>query len=141
MHIPLVYEHLFYKYFVRRSVGQATKGKRASLLWILSSLLDSLIPFSITGCQWLNICRWWCNVCKYIISVGTAQQCSQLFIFFLQWNQQITQHKGWGIYDKKILSWILKKLAKIGYGRNKFGAKFWFGRFFLVCKSTHMYIQ
>ncbi len=32
MHIPLVYEHPFYKYFVRRSVGQATKGKRASLL-------------------------------------------------------------------------------------------------------------
>ena len=32
MHIPLVYEHLFYKYNVRRSVGQATKGKRASLL-------------------------------------------------------------------------------------------------------------
>ena len=27
MHIPLVYEHLFYKYFVLRSVGQATKGK------------------------------------------------------------------------------------------------------------------
>ena len=32
VHIPLVYEHLFYKYHVRRSVGQATKGKRASLL-------------------------------------------------------------------------------------------------------------
>ena len=32
VHIPLVYEHIFYKYFVRRSVGQATKGKRASLL-------------------------------------------------------------------------------------------------------------
>ena len=32
MHFPLVYEHLFYKYFVRRSVVQATKGKRASLL-------------------------------------------------------------------------------------------------------------
>ncbi len=32
VHIPLVYEHLFYKYFVLRSVGQATKGKRASLL-------------------------------------------------------------------------------------------------------------
>ncbi len=32
MHIPLVYGHLFYKYFVRRSVVQATKGKRASLL-------------------------------------------------------------------------------------------------------------
>ncbi len=32
VHIPLVYEHLFYKYIVRRSVGQATKGKRASLL-------------------------------------------------------------------------------------------------------------
>ncbi len=32
MHIPLVYEHLFYKYFVRRSVGQATKDIRASLL-------------------------------------------------------------------------------------------------------------
>ena len=38
MHIPLVYESLFYKYFVRRSVVQATKGKRASLLWMLSSL-------------------------------------------------------------------------------------------------------
>ena len=24
MNIPLIYEHLFYKYFVRRSVGQAT---------------------------------------------------------------------------------------------------------------------
>ncbi len=31
VHIPLVYEHLFYKYFVLQSVGQATKGKRASL--------------------------------------------------------------------------------------------------------------
>ena len=32
VHIPIVYEHIFYKYFVRRSVGQATKVKRASLL-------------------------------------------------------------------------------------------------------------
>ncbi len=32
VHIPLVYEHLFYKYFVRRSVGKATKGKKDSLL-------------------------------------------------------------------------------------------------------------
>ncbi len=32
VHIALVYEHLFFKYLVRRSVGQATKGKRASLL-------------------------------------------------------------------------------------------------------------
>ena len=32
VHIPLVYEHLFYKYFVRRSVGQAIKGKKASLV-------------------------------------------------------------------------------------------------------------
>ena len=32
MHIPLVYEQLFYKYFVRRSVGPTSKGKRASLL-------------------------------------------------------------------------------------------------------------
>ena len=27
VHIPLIYEHLFFKYFVRRSAGQATKGK------------------------------------------------------------------------------------------------------------------
>ena len=27
MHIPLIYVHLFYKYFVRRSDGQATKGR------------------------------------------------------------------------------------------------------------------
>ncbi len=32
MHIPLINEHVFYKYFVRRSIGQATKGERASLL-------------------------------------------------------------------------------------------------------------
>ncbi len=32
MHIPLVYKHPFYKYFVPLSVGQATKGKRALLL-------------------------------------------------------------------------------------------------------------
>ncbi len=32
VHILLVYEHLLYKYHVRRSVGQATKGKRALLL-------------------------------------------------------------------------------------------------------------
>ncbi len=32
VHIALVYKQLFYKYFVRRSVGQATKGKTASLL-------------------------------------------------------------------------------------------------------------
>ncbi len=32
VHIPLVYKHLFYKYFVRWSIGQVTKGKRALLL-------------------------------------------------------------------------------------------------------------
>ncbi len=32
VHIPIVYEHLFYKYFLHRSVGQATNGKSASLL-------------------------------------------------------------------------------------------------------------
>ncbi len=32
LHIPFIYKHLFYKYFVHRSVGQATKGKRALLL-------------------------------------------------------------------------------------------------------------
>ncbi len=39
MHIPLIYEHLFYKYFVRQSVGQATKAKELRYLWMLSSLL------------------------------------------------------------------------------------------------------
>ncbi len=42
MHIPLVYEHLFYKYFVRRSVGQATKGKKASLLMDVVILVYSV---------------------------------------------------------------------------------------------------
>ena len=32
MYIPLVYEHLFYKYFVRRSGRSGYKDKRASLL-------------------------------------------------------------------------------------------------------------
>ena len=43
MHIPLVYEHLFYKYFVRRSVGQATKGKRASILMDVVIFVTSTI--------------------------------------------------------------------------------------------------
>ncbi len=43
VHIPLVYEQLFYKYFVRRSVGQATKGKRASLLMDVVILVFCLI--------------------------------------------------------------------------------------------------
>ena len=48
MHIPLVYEHLFYKYFVRRSVGQATKGKRASLLLnIVIHVFSLLYPLSM----------------------------------------------------------------------------------------------
>ncbi len=46
MQIPLVYEHLFYKYFVRRSVGQFTKGKRASLLMDVV-ILVFLIFFSL----------------------------------------------------------------------------------------------
>ena len=41
VHIPLVYVHLFYKYFVRRSVGQVTKGKKLRYLWMLLSLLIS----------------------------------------------------------------------------------------------------
>ena len=45
MHIPLVYEHLFYKYFVRRSVGQATKGKRASLLMDVVILVNNIASF------------------------------------------------------------------------------------------------
>ncbi len=50
MHIPLVYEHLFYKYFVRLSVGQATKGKRASLLMDVVIMLDVII-FSCLGLE------------------------------------------------------------------------------------------
>ncbi len=41
VHITLVYEHLFYKYFVRRSVGRATKGKELRYLWMMSSLFIS----------------------------------------------------------------------------------------------------
>ena len=49
MHIPLVFKHLFYQYFFRRFVGQATKGKRASLfidVVILVSVIK-LIPFKV----------------------------------------------------------------------------------------------
>ncbi len=31
VHIPLMYKHLFYKYFVRRSVGQATEGRNVKI--------------------------------------------------------------------------------------------------------------
>ncbi len=31
VHIPLLYEHLFYKFFVRRSVSHATKGRNVKV--------------------------------------------------------------------------------------------------------------
>ena len=31
VHIPLIYEHLFYKYLVRLSVSQATKGRNVKI--------------------------------------------------------------------------------------------------------------
>ncbi len=31
LHIPLIYEHLFCKFFVRRSVGQATKDRNVKI--------------------------------------------------------------------------------------------------------------
>ncbi len=42
-HIPLVYEHLFYKYFVRQSVIQATKDTRALLLLDVFILVFNLL--------------------------------------------------------------------------------------------------
>ena len=33
MHILLLYEHLFYKYFKRQSVGQATKGRNVKIFY------------------------------------------------------------------------------------------------------------
>ncbi len=41
VHIPLVYEHLFYKYFVRRS----TKGKRASLTVDVVNLVSLVLVY------------------------------------------------------------------------------------------------
>ncbi len=59
MHIPLVYEHLFYKYFVRRSVGQATKGERASLLMDVVILVwrssTVLLPYLYFKSRMLNM--------------------------------------------------------------------------------------
>ena len=31
VHIHIIYEHLFYKYFVRRSVGQASKERNVKI--------------------------------------------------------------------------------------------------------------
>ena len=55
MHIPLVYEHLFYKYFVRRSVSQATKSKRASLLMDVFILVYII---TIHLYNWLTLKSW-----------------------------------------------------------------------------------
>ncbi len=47
MKISLINVHLFYKYFVRQSVGQATEGKRASLLMdvvILIFITTVIVP-------------------------------------------------------------------------------------------------
>ncbi len=61
MHIPLVYEHLFYKYFVRQSVVQATKGKGASLLMDVVILVinysDDFFPCFPTKGAKINISR------------------------------------------------------------------------------------
>ena len=101
MHIPLVYEHLFYKYFVRRSVGQATKGKRASLLWMLSSLF-SLQNINII--QWISI---WRDIYCRVINLYTSKQepvCDLCWIKIAYWLYLIytrkprfaPEHKVWG---------------------------------------------
>ncbi len=48
VYIPLVYEHLFYKYCGGRSVGQATKGKRASLLIDVVILVSLKVVFTLS---------------------------------------------------------------------------------------------
>ncbi len=61
MHISLKYEYLFYKYFVRRSVGQATKGKNVKLCYILFSyifLIISLLMDVVILVLFINISRY-----------------------------------------------------------------------------------
>ncbi len=41
MLIPIIYEHLFYKYIVRRSVSQATKGKNVNVNKRITTLKKS----------------------------------------------------------------------------------------------------
>ena len=48
MQIPLIYEHLFYKYFVRWSVGQATKGIDVIFFRIFSAAIQArALPFFV----------------------------------------------------------------------------------------------
>ncbi len=52
MHIPLVYEHLFYKYFVR----WLQKARELRYLWMLSSLFTSFCQFicCVKNCPTIN---------------------------------------------------------------------------------------
>ena len=61
VHIPLVVEYLFYKYFVRRSIGQATKGKRASLLMdvviLVVMIFGVLLFYNLYVCIGVSLVR------------------------------------------------------------------------------------
>ncbi len=39
LHIPLIYEHLFYNYFVRRFISQATKGRNVKKITISDEVI------------------------------------------------------------------------------------------------------
>ena len=79
VHIPLIYEHLFYKYFDRQSVGQATKNvktwkcvldnsKQLRYLWMLSSLFPSNQKSFTSTFSWLE------GMSAMIVTVEPSQQ-------------------------------------------------------------------
>ena len=57
VHIPLVYEHLFYKYFVLGLSVRLQKAKEIHYLWMLSSLL---FYFHLMFLSFIYIIRWFC---------------------------------------------------------------------------------
>ena len=68
VHIPPIYEHLFYKKIVSRSVHQATKGIIVKI-YIETRFSQSLIEFYLFLCTLLSYLSIYS---LYILSVGLA---------------------------------------------------------------------
>ena len=70
VHIPLIYEHIFYKYFVCQSTSQATKGRNVKILKhdFLRPNSDIVLTFSV------HILLIYEHLfCKYFVRQSTSQ--------------------------------------------------------------------
>ena len=106
MNIPLSYEHLFYKYFIRRSVGQATKSRNVKknvmkgfvfFVLIFDIIFQYIISksFATYGC---------CHPCY-----GLYSRNGKILIYLITYllGQNFPYIRGWNIISTFLRSFFL----------------------------------